>query len=252
MVTFRFPQHQEMMCILPSTVKIADLFIAPSTFLATHVYTPASMRLTPRTSSLPSDWYWKWPVQFLSNRNHITLGFGFPEAEHRKIAVWFSLKVCVIGEITTVGAEIDSPASPFAPGYPLGPGTPFSPCAPFWPGGPMIPWLPWGPGSPVNPRDPFRPVFPRGPLLPRDPFEPGIPAGPRTHICSLDEQNASGLREEMVLFISFLIASIIRFWLSGVPPENRRVLNFAFLSVNRKCQLVNQNIGPVGGGGYLR
>ena len=53
----RFPQHKEQVCILPSTVKIADLFIPPSTFLATHVYTPASVRLTPRTSSLPSDSY---------------------------------------------------------------------------------------------------------------------------------------------------------------------------------------------------
>ena len=43
-VIFLFSQHKEMMCILPSTVKIADLFIAPNTFLATHVYTPASVR----------------------------------------------------------------------------------------------------------------------------------------------------------------------------------------------------------------
>ena len=131
MVIFLFSQHKEMMCILPSTVKIADLFTAPNTFLATHVYTAASVRLTPWTSSLPCDWYGKWPVQFLSDRNHITLGFGFPVAKHRKIALWFSLKVCVIGEISTVGAKIDSPASPFAPGYPLGPGSPFPPCAPF-------------------------------------------------------------------------------------------------------------------------
>ena len=190
------------------------------------MYFPESWRATWRPSNLPSRSYRKRCDQReASGRIHVTVGCGFPVAEHWKTALRFSLTVWFMGDITTVGVEIDSPGSPFAPGNPLGPGSPFTPRSPLGPGGPVSPCFPCGPRCPVRPRDPFLPMTPRGPLLPRDPLGPCIPGGPCTHICSLDEQIACGFREFKVLFISLLTVSIVSLWSSGLIPTNRRVLN---------------------------
>ena len=142
-------------------------------------------------------------------------------AEHWNTALWFSMTVWFIGEITTVGGEMDSPVSSFNPVFPLRPGTLWirNPCFPFRPGGPALPCFPCFPGSPLSPRGPFLPV------APRDPLGSYIPSGPCTHICSSGEQNDHDIREFKVLFISLLTDSIINS--SGFVPvldENRRVL----------------------------
>ena len=213
---------------LPSTISFADLLSEPKIFLPTQVYFPASLRVTLWTSNLPPraprwESLCRW-VPF--PRTHIIVGWGFPLTEHWNAALWFSLTVCLTGEMTTEGREMDSPGSPLVPGGPLRPGIPLAPCAPFWPGGPIFPCFPEGPGSPLKPRNPFLPVDPRGPFLPRDPLGPCNPGGPCAHICSLGEQNDCGDHELMVLFISLLTTSIVtpsgigRFW----DEEWRRVL----------------------------
>ena len=210
---------------MPSTVNEADWLAEPSIFVAAQMYLPVSARVTWRTVKTP--WGLSWarsdqrePVSCI----HFTVGDGFPVAEHWNTAFWFSLTVKPLGEIITVGIEIDSPGSPFAPGRPLRPRFPLIPRSPFWPCGPVGPCFPCGPGCPVSPRAPFLPVAPRGPLLPRDPLRPCLPGGPWTHIFSVGEQNACGVREYKVLFISLLICSMVRFWLSGVELAKRRTL----------------------------
>ena len=110
---------------LPSTINAADWLTFPSKFVPVHVYSPASARVTRCTTSLPSGLRRARFLQpELSESNHVIVGDGFPVAEHWNSAFWFSLTVNTLGEIATVGIEIDSPGSPFAPGKPLEPGFP--------------------------------------------------------------------------------------------------------------------------------
>lgn len=117
---------------LPSTINAADWLTFPSKFVPVHVYSPASARVTRCTTSLPSGLSWARFFQpELSESNQVIVGDGFPVEEHWNSAFWFSLTVNTLGEIATVGIEIDSPGSPFAPGKPLEPGFPLIPRSPF-------------------------------------------------------------------------------------------------------------------------
>ena len=222
---------------LPSTVNDIDWLAEPSIFVAAQMYLPVSARVTWRTIKIPRGLSWtrsdqREPVGCI----HFTVGDGFPVAEHWNTAFWLFLTVNSLGEITTVGIEIDSPGSPFAPGKPLRPRFPLIPSSPFWPVGPVGPCFPCGPGCPVSPRAPFLPVVPRGPLLPRDPLGPCLPGGHWRHIFSFGEQNACGVSECKVLFISLLICSMVSFWFSGVELAKRRTLKLGSWTSNEITQ----------------
>ena len=171
----------------------------PSKFLPTQVYSPASLSVTWRTSNRPL----RLLKGGLFARTHVIVGMGFPLTEHWNTALWFSMTVWFIGEITTMGGEMDSPVSPFTPGSPLRPGTPWTPFSPFRPCDPVIPCFPCFPGSPRSPRGPFLPVARRAPLLPREHLAPCTPGGPCTQICCLGEQNDRDVRELLKCLVYF-------------------------------------------------
>ena len=131
---------------LPSTINAADWLTFPSKFVPVHVYSPASARVTRCTTSLPSGLSRARFFQpELSESNHVIVGDGFPVEEHWNSAFWFSLTVNTLGEIATVGIEIDSPGSPFAPGKTPGTWIPLDATFSFltgWTGGSLLPVWP--------------------------------------------------------------------------------------------------------------